>query len=48
MKGLRGRAFLLDDDVQVAVVQWFRQQPRDFLQMDMLTSASVGLLSKCL
>jgi hypothetical protein len=29
MKALRGCAFILDNDVQVAVVQWFRQQPRD-------------------
>jgi len=30
MKALRGHAFILDNDVQVAVMQWFRQQPRDF------------------
>jgi len=30
MKALRGHAFILDNDVQVAVVQWFRQQPRYF------------------
>jgi len=30
MKALRGRAFILDNDVQVAAMQWFRQQPRDF------------------
>jgi len=30
MKALRGHAFILDNDVLVAVVQRFRQQPRDF------------------
>jgi hypothetical protein len=30
MKALRGHAIILDNDVRVAVMQWFRQQPRDF------------------
>jgi hypothetical protein len=46
-KALKGCMFMLDDKMWDAVVEWLRQQPKEFFA-NKLTSASVTLLSKCL